>query len=166
MTLWLIGMMASGKSTVGRIVAGASGVPFHDTDDEVAAKAGCSIAELWENQGEQAFRNLEKEVVFRLSGLSAVVSTGGGAPMDLDSRATMIAGRVVWLRARPSTLAVRIGSDPERPLLAEGPEPEKALARLLAQREGVYAGMADVVIDTDDLAPPAVAERILEESWP
>jgi len=103
----------------------------------------------------------------------AVVSVGGGAVIDSTNRAALrAAGTVVWLRARPETLARRVGSGADRPLLTAAADasgagdPATALARIDQERRGLYEEVADVVIDVDDLAPAAVAERVLDALGP
>ena len=157
----LVGPMGAGKTTVGARLAERLGVPFVDSDSEVERTEGLSIAAIFEQRGERAFRTLERETVARLMGLAPqVVAVGGGAVADTDSRRTMLERcTVVWLDADVATLARRLAGDGDRPLL-RGPERKAALARLSAQREPFYAE-APVRIDAK---PPVeqVVERILE----
>jgi 3-dehydroquinate synthase len=157
-------MMGAGKSAVGRRLAARLGLPFADTDAEVERAAGRSVAEIFEGQGEPAFRAREREVVDRLAGRSAVVALGGGAMAQPGMAERLLAtGTVVYLRARPETLAARVGEAAERPLLA-GLAAERRLERLralLAAREPFYR-RAHAVIDTDALDPEAAAARVAE----
>ncbi len=165
MTLWLIGMMGSGKTTVGRLVAGELGVEFIDTDEEVANRMGCSVAELWGDLGESAFRDMEKVAVARVAGLEAVVATGGGAPIDAENRETMASsGTVVWLRASPAAMAERAGAGGGRPLLEDTPDTETALQRLLDERSQAYEAAADLIVETDGHEPGEVAREVVS-AW-
>lgn len=166
----LVGMMGAGKSTVARLVAARLGRPHVDTDVEVERAAGSSVREIFSTRGEAGFRVEESRVLAAVLGGSVpvVVSVGGGAVLDDTNRAALRgAGTVVWLRARPDTLARRVGRNADRPLLAAAADatgpggPAPALARIEAQRRGLYEEVASVVIDVDDLAPAAVVERVL-----
>jgi len=158
----LIGMMGAGKTTVGRLVAEALGCPYLDSDAEVERTTGRSVPELFATDGEAAFRAAESAVLADALGRPGpcVVSVAGGAVLDPDNRSLLRgAGVVVWLRARPATLAARVGAGAGRPLL--GSDPAAALARLEAERRPFYAELADVVVDVDDLEAGEAAERVL-----
>jgi shikimate kinase len=164
--LWLIGMMGAGKSTVGRRVAALRGTRFVDTDDVVTHHAGCSVPELWERQGEHAFREMEAAAVAELAAEAEplVIATGGGVVMRAENVAAMRDnGRVVWLAADPPALASRVGGATDRPLLA-GVRAETRLAEILAAREEAYAAAAHVVISTDERDPAEVATEV-EALW-
>lgn len=159
--LLLIGMMGAGKTTVGRGVAAWLRRPFHDSDEEVLARAGLSVPEIFASRGEPAFRAEEKAVLATALSLHrpAVVAVAGGAVFDPDSRRRMrAAGAIIWLRARPDTLARRVGSGAGRPLLEH--DPAGTIARLYAARRPVYAALADGVVEVDSLPPVAVVERV------
>ncbi len=165
MHLWLIGMMGVGKTRVGRMVAERARVPFHDTDDEVVARVGCSISELWRERGEAAFRDLETDTVVRLAaGPAAVIATGGGVVLEPRNVTAMRdSGLVVWLEASPRTLAERVGDGAGRPLLA-ATDPERRLADILRRRRRHYARAAHLRVSTDDRDPDEVAEEVWE-AW-
>lgn len=157
----LIGMMGAGKTTTGRLVAQRLGWPYLDSDDEVEARTGRTVAEIWRAEGEPAFREEESRVLEEAcsSAGPAVVSVAGGAVLDPANRALIRgAGLVVWLRADVATLAGRVGSGAGRPLL-DG-SPEAALRRLCRERAPLYEQLADLVLDVDHLSPPQVADRI------
>jgi shikimate kinase len=164
-TVWLVGMMGAGKSTVGRVLAARLGRAFVDTDEEIERRAGRAIAEIFAREGEAGFRTRELAVVEACRGRGAVVALGGGAVTQPAVRERLRGcGTVVYLRARPETLLARVGDASERPLLA-GLAAEARLARLrelLAQREPAYAGAA-LAVDVDAAAVDEVVERIAAE---
>ena len=158
----LIGMMGAGKSTVGSILADTLGADFVDSDAEIYARTGRSVPEIWKSDGEAAFRAEEAAALAgALSGeRRCVVGVAGGAVLDPANRDLIRrGGTVVWLRARPETLAGRVGSGEGRPLL-EG-DPAGNLRRLDAERRPLYAELADVVVDVDGIGPEEVAEAVL-----
>jgi shikimate kinase len=159
----LVGMMGSGKSTVGRLLAQHLGWAYRDSDADVEAATGRTVPEIFEREGEPAFRRAEAEVLARACRLDSpvVVSAAGGSVLDPDNRRCLAqSGTVVWLRARPETNARRVGDGAGRPLL--GDDPSEAMARLYAERAPLYGEVADVVIDVDDLPPTQVMTRILQ----
>ena len=147
--IWLIGMMGSGKSTVGVLLADLLDLPWWDSDDEVEASSGMTVRQLWESQGEQALRSAESEVISRLAGEGeGIVATGGGVVLDPANVETMRrSGTVVWLKAEPPTLAARI-SGTARPLL-DVDDIEQRLADILDNRRSLYAAAAHRQIDTE-----------------
>jgi shikimate kinase len=172
----LVGFMGSGKSRVGRELARRTGWPLVDTDQEVQRQAGKPIHRIFQDDGEAAFRALERQVVAQAcQGSGQIIAAGGGGFVDPDNRRLMLErGLVFCLSARPETLHRRMAGGPgqgdsaresravTRPLLA-GP-PAEGLARikaLLEQRAQAYA-QAHHTIQTDDLAPEQTAQRVLE----
>ena len=160
--LVLVGMMGSGKTTVGRALAGRLGWAFVDSDALVESSTGSTVAELFASGGEEAFRAEESRVLAEVLATTApvVVATGGGAVLAEGNRTLLAESAVViWLRAEPSTLAARVGRGKGRPLLAG--DPEATLADLDELRRPIYEEVAQVVVDVDDLEPAMVADRIL-----
>lgn len=161
----LVGMMGAGKSTVAALLAARLGWPVIDTDTTVERMAGASVADIFARDGEEVFRSAEAAAIVALeTGQEPlVVSVGGGAVLSEANReALRAAGTVVWLRARPATLAARVGSGKSRPLLSRGGlEPEAALRQLAAQREGYYRDAADLVVDVDDASAVEAADLVM-----
>ena len=155
----LIGPPSAGKTSVGSLLAAELGVPFADTDDLVAAAAGKPVGDIFVDDGEQVFRELERGAVAR--GLDAVGPEGGvlalgsGAVLDPDVR-RMLAGQVIiYLEAGFATVAKRTGMD--RPRVVIPGNPRGRLRAMLEERRPVYAGLASVTVATDDMAPEEVA---------
>jgi shikimate kinase len=149
----LIGMMGSGKSTLGRSLAQALSCPFIDADTEIERIAGCSIGEIFSQKGEAAFRALEKSVLADLvDHFKGVIATGGGAIMDEDTRKNILQkGLVIWLQASLDTLFERAGHDKTRPLLKSS-NPKEILADLLEIRQAYYAlAPIHILNDQEDL---------------
>jgi shikimate kinase len=151
--------MGSGKSSVGRALAQATGLRLLDTDVQVAAAFGITIDEIFRRHGEGAFREAEWRVLqeLRESG-PAVVATGGGLFLGVENRRLVRAlGRSVWLDVPLALAAARVAGGPARPLWSEDP---LALRALFERRRAAYA-LADARVDASQGAPEAVARRIL-----
>jgi shikimate kinase len=159
--LVLIGLMGAGKSTIGRRLAKHIGWRFIDSDEEIEAAAGCSIADIFAIHGEPIFRDLEKRVVARLLGEGPIVlATGGGAWMQPGVREIIQAQATsLWLRAELDVLTDRVSRRDHRPLLANG-DKRAILERLMQERYPLYA-QADVVVDSSDGPHERVVERVI-----
>lgn len=161
-TVVLVGLMGAGKTSVGKRLATALGLPFVDGDDEVEKAAGQTVAEIFETLGEAEFREGERRVMSRLMDEGpCVLATGGGAFMDDETRA-LIKDRAtsVWLRADIDVLARRVARKDTRPLL-KGKDPVKVLTDLAKVREPVYA-QADIVVDSGDRPHNATVDAIIK----
>ena len=162
-TVVLIGMMGAGKTAVGTALARSLGVPFLDSDDEIASAANRSIAEIFERDGEPFFRAREAEVLARLlRGTPCILSTGGGAFLaDGNRQIIHEAGVSVWLRADVELLWQRVRHKTTRPLLRTA-NPRETLASLTNARAAFYAG-SDLVVDSDvDLSVDQMAQRVAQ----
>jgi len=159
----LIGLMGSGKSTIGRRLAQRLGIGYIDADAEIEEAAGCSIEDIFTFHGEEAFRDGERRVIKRLlDGPAHVLAAGGGAFMDERTRATMAdRATTVWLRADIEVLVRRVRRTDSRPLLRGG-DPHEILAKLKEEREPFYA-QADLTVDSDDGAADNVVDDIVRK---
>jgi shikimate kinase len=158
----LIGFMGAGKSTVGRLIAKRLGLPFRDTDEMVERAAGRSVREIFEQDGEPAFREQETDALRALEDAEpSVVACGGGIVTTDASRALLEGlGTVVYLRVSAAETLARVGNDETRPLLS-GPGGQLAASVLLEAREALYCAAADFVVDTAGLTAEQVAEQVL-----
>jgi shikimate kinase len=157
----LIGPPGAGKSTVGGLLADLLGVGFLDTDASVEAVAGKPVSDIFVEDGEPAFRQLEHEAVAAaLASHAGVLGLGGGAVLD-DGTQRLLAGRpvVVYLETGFTELAKRVGLDKPRPLLI-GINPRAQLKTLLDQRRPVYARLAAITVSTDGRDPEQLAAEI------
>jgi len=161
-TITLVGLMGVGKSSVGRRLANALGLPFRDADTEVETAAGRSIPDIFADLGEPAFREGERRVIARLlEEPPHVLATGGGAFMNPETRALIKARSIsVWLKADLEVLARRVGRKDSRPLLA-GREPLAVLQEQAAQRYPSYAE-ADVTVETGDAAHQVTVDQVIQ----
>ncbi|MCV0394476.1 MAG: shikimate kinase [Rhizobiaceae bacterium] len=157
-----IGLMGAGKTVIGRKVAQALSLPFVDTDHEIETASRMSIPELFEHYGEPEFRALEQRVVSRVMREGPqVVSTGGGAFMNAETRAMIISeGLSVWLKADLDLLMERVAKRQNRPLL-HAADPRGVMARLMAERYPIYA-QAHIMIETRDDRKETIATEALQ----
>lgn len=165
-SIFLIGYRGTGKSTVARLLAAELGCEWVDSDDLVEQQTGRSIAELFAEQGEPAFRDEEAQVVADLcAGPPRVVALGGGAVLRQPTRQRLADQTVVWLTASPQTLRQRLEADlattARRPgLTSAGPLNE--IEQVLAERAPLYGACATFIVDTENISPEAVASAIVD----
>ncbi len=163
--LVLIGARASGKTSVGQILARLLNRPFVDLDEELVAVAGRTVAEIVAQEGWPGFRRREKAMVKRFAALAGqVLATGGGVVLDPENVALLRErGLIVWLRAPAATLGRRLREDRAgrdfRPSLT-GAAPEAEMAQVLAEREPLYRAAAHLTVDTENLSVEEIAARL------
>lgn len=158
MHVWLIGMMGTGKTTVGAVIAERLALPLIDTDAEVMTATGRTIPELFA-ESEESFRSVESSVITALAdGPPSVISTGGGVILDPANVAAMRStGQVVLLEASPADLASRLDIDGTRPLL----EGREDIERIAQERSARYRSASHHRLTTDDRSPSEVANEVL-----
>jgi shikimate kinase len=157
----LVGLMGAGKSTVGRLVAEATGRELVDVDVAITRRTGRTVRQLWEEGGEAAYRRLESgEVLRALQRDDVVVAAPAGIVMDPEVCAALACARVVWLRASPRTLGSRVQAGDHRPLL--GDDPEADLSTMAEARSELYAAVAGLTVDTDGADAGAAATAVLD----
>jgi len=160
----LIGFMGSGKTTTGGELARALGFRFVDTDRIVEESLGKKVTEIFESQGERAFRKEEEKAILSLEGKRRhVVSTGGGIWMSPGNRRRLSRlGWCVWLRVSPEQSWKRVAKTlPCRPLLNQSPDPLETIRGKIAEREPAYS-LAHFSVDTNDRRPREVAREIIK----
>lgn len=156
----LVGPMGAGKTTVGRILSQRWQVALRDTDADVEADTGRTIAEIFVDDGEATFRAAERTAVARaLAEHDGVLSLGGGAVLDPHTRDDLERERVVFLRVGLADAVKRVGLGTSRPLLLGNVRPR--IKAVLDERAAIYAGVADVVVDTDGRTPEEVADAVV-----
>lgn len=170
MNIVITGFMGTGKTSVGRMVAGALGREFVDMDEVIAARAGASIAQVFAREGEASFRAREADLCRELAARDGLVIATGGGTLVSDANRALLArhARLFCLDASPGEIARRLDGDSLRPLLAAGGEAvslEGRIRALLKQREAAYALMPHH-IDTEGLTPQQVTEQLLARLEP
>jgi shikimate kinase len=157
----LVGAPGSGKTTVGQLVAARVGLPFRDTDADIVATVGKPISDIFLDDGEERFRELERDAVAAaLTGFDGVLALGGGAVLAAASRALLHGHRVVYLSVELADAVSRVGLGVGRPLLSVNPR--ATLKYLLDQRRPLYLEVATHTVATDARTPEQVAEAVVE----
>ncbi|WP_371651234.1 MULTISPECIES: shikimate kinase [unclassified Streptomyces] len=157
----LIGPMGSGKSTVGALLAERLGAPYRDTDADIVAAQGREIADIFVDEGEPHFRELEREAVrAAVAEHTGVLSLGGGAILDASTRASLSGLPVVYLSMDVEEAVKRVGLNTARPLLAVNPR--RQWRELMEARRHLYTEAARVVVETDGRTPEEVAQAVLD----
>lgn len=164
MTIVFVGPPASGKTTLGRATADRLGLEFVDVDQVIESRAAKTIAEIFVDEGEPHFRELERDTTLELLGsadqpTTRVLSLGGGAVMNDDIRAALVGHDVFWLQVSVTHATRRVGMNVMRPLVLG--DVRANLERLQADREHLYREVADHVVDTTDRRPEALVDEIV-----
>lgn len=165
--IFLVGLMGSGKSTIGRHLAKSLELEFVDSDHEIERRTGANIPLIFDVEGEAGFRLREKKVIDELTQRRGVVlATGGGAVLDPDNRAHLRQrGKVIYLYATAEQLLTRTAKDRNRPLLQTA-DPRARLQALLAARDALYREVADLIVDTGGRTARAAEREILAKIRP
>ena len=159
----LIGPMGSGKTTIGQLIAKRLDIAFRDTDQVVEEETGRTVSDIFLEDGEDAFRLLEKGVLRNeLLSDGTVLALGGGAPISIDAQSALraIASPVVYLDISLATVAPRIGFNRDRPLLLHNPRGQ--WQTLMEARRPIYESIADTVIDVNTKSENEIVDEILE----
>ncbi len=161
--IYLIGMMGSGKSVTGKRLANKLGYGFTDLDERVQQAAGKTISQIFSEQGEASFRDLESRVLKDAAAVEArVVATGGGSILRRANVELMKAtGKIIFLQTSPEVLWRRVRDKKDRPLLKDG-KPEEKLLEIYAYRQPIYEGACDAKVNTDGKTAQTVADEINE----
>jgi shikimate kinase len=167
MNIVLTGYRGTGKSVVGRLLAGRLGMQYIGMDAAIVERAGMPIPEIVEKYGWPGFRDLESAEASDLAGLDhLIIDTGGGIierPENID--ALRKSAMIFWLKARVETIVARIQGDNQRPALTAGKTFTEEVAEVLERRAPKYKNAAHYEIDTDDLTPDQIVDRIIEIWW-
>ena len=161
--LYLVGMMGAGKTTVGRLLASELGYGFVDTDEVITASAKKSISNIFAEEGEAEFRQLESDVLSQVSAYTKLaVATGGGIILKRENWSYLHHGLIVWLDATPELLYNRLKEDTTRPLLQDT-NPLLKITNILKERESLY-GLADLRITLQEgETPEEIAKRVMKQ---
>ena len=163
-SIYLVGMMGAGKSTVGRWLARRLKLRFFDSDHEVERRCGVKIPVVFDIEGEEGFRNREAQVLEELTALDSIVlATGGGVVLRPQNRERLAArGLVAYLHARPEDLYARVKHDRNRPLLATN-DPSGRMRELYRERDPLYRAIADVVVETGSQSVQALGRELVDK---
>ena len=161
----LVGYMGCGKTTVGKRIAELAKYAFADTDEMIVTQQGRSISEIFEKDGEDAFRAMETALLENMIADGSdrlVISTGGGMPVREENRPLLKRlGTVVYMRVTPNTVYERIKGDTARPLL-QCENPLERIKEMITSRTPAYESAAEIVIDVDNLTQQEAAEEIIK----
>ncbi len=163
-SLFLVGPMGAGKSTIGRQLSKRLNKEFHDSDHEIEARTGVDIPLIFELEGEAGFRKREQAVIEELTRIPDIIlATGGGAILDSENRHNLGSrGRVIYLHASVNQQLKRTRRDRNRPLLQIA-DPRAKLEELIAIRDPLYREIADVIIETDGKRVRDVVRQIIQQ---
>lgn len=165
-TIFLIGFMGTGKSTIAEYFKEHYGREVVEMDEVIEEQEQMAISRIFEEKGEAYFRELETGLLERLQGReNLVVSCGGGVPLrPCNVEIMRKSGKIVFLTARPETVYERVKDSHDRPLLEKNKTPD-FIASLMEQRKGRYEEAADFLVETDGRSPKEICEEITEKSY-
>ncbi|MCX7074925.1 MAG: shikimate kinase AroK [Methylococcales bacterium] len=161
--IYLVGLMGAGKTTVGRLLSRSLQLPFYDSDKAIEEHTGVDVSTIFEFEGEEGFRNREQKMIDQLTKIKGIVmATGGGAVLREDNRNLLMCnGFVVYLHCDINKLLERTRRDSNRPLL-DTEDPKARLETLFSNRQPLYAGCADLTVDTGVMQSKEAVVHILE----
>ncbi len=163
MNIYLIGMMGSGKSTVGKILAKKMKIPFVDLDHYIEVKSNKSISEIFKNDGESYFRKLESEALTHIENSNVVAACGGGIILSEENRDKLgSTGKVVLIQASIPEIAKRLQDAIDRPLLQDK-ERIQELTKIWNSRKDYYQNTAHITVDANGQTPEEIREDILKQ---
>lgn len=158
----LVGVPGAGKTTIGQALAQAIGIDFDDTDQLIERREGRSVSDIFVQDGEQRFREIEREVVAKaVVDHDGVLALGGGAVLDPQSRSLLAELPTVWLKVDTDTAVRRVGLNAPRPVLLGNVRGQ--LKTLTAQREPLYTEVSNLEIDTSERSPEEIAIQIIAD---
>ena len=162
--IYLIGPMAAGKSTIGRLLANKLKRQFLDTDQEIIKCTGVEISLIFELEGEEGFRKREIEKISKLSKLdNSVIATGGGAVLSKENQKVLQAtGRIIYLTCSVEQQLSRTRADTKRPLL-QTENPRQKLEQIMAERAPIYNSLADITVSTERINSKRIILSIMEQ---
>lgn len=162
MKIVLIGFMGSGKSRIGRQLAAKLGWAHHDTDEMISKQVGMPVGDIIRSKGEASFRDVERNAVSLVSlNDRAVISTGGGVPLNPENMADLSKdGFVVWLKVSPETALRRAGNIKTRPLI-DPADPLGSIRQRMEERNPIYERFAHKTVESDHMEPDQVVEKIM-----
>ncbi|QEH44641.1 shikimate kinase AroK [Aggregatibacter actinomycetemcomitans] len=163
-SIFLVGPMGAGKSTIGRQLAQLLNMDFVDTDAEIEERAGADIGWIFDVEGEAGFRKREERIINELTQRQGIVlSTGGGAVLSKDNRNQLAArGIVIYLETTVEKQYQRTQRDKKRPLLQDVADPRQVLEDLAKIRNPLYEDVADITLPTDDQSAKVMATQIID----
>ena len=162
MNIYLIGMMGSGKSTIGKILAKTMATPFVDLDHYIEVKNNKSVSNIFREDGESHFRELESDALSHLEDSNVLVACGGGIVLNKTNREKLLStGKVIFLHASISKIAERLKDSIDRPLLHEK-ERVQELTKIWHERKEYYQETAHIIVKTDMKSPDEISEDIVK----
>ena len=160
--IMLIGFMGAGKTSIGLKLSWKLRIPVEDTDKLIERQEGKTISEIFQTEGEEAFRRMETELLTKISKrpYRRIISVGGGTPVREENQKLLKrCGTVVFLRVRPETVCARLKGDTTRPLL-QGENPVETIRSLMESRKEAYEACADIILDVDECSAEECAVKL------